>query len=505
MLARKYTPGFTVVEILVVLLVLGILVGLTAFGYQGWQQGLAKSQVKSDLNMALVAMEQARNFSESGYPTQIPATFKANKDVTPTYIWGDGQKFCIEMVSKTYSSVKYFIDTTQGKTARAGSCPASPVPPAAPSPSAVANSSSVITVSWSSVAGATSYEVRYGTGSPSLAAGCSSSPCTIGGLNAATAYTVSVVASNTAGSSPAGIASVTTQGPALGQTWTAITAPAANQWMAVAYGAGTFVAVSNTGTERVMTSSDGTNWTLRSSAVAAAGNWTNIEYDNGRFIALGTSTGTNRVMTSLDGITWTAGTMSAYNWEGVGYGASKYVALNANTPTTAYTSTDGLTWASTAGIPSGNWSEIAFGNGRFAAGAISGTNRMMYSSDGTTWTVSTLTNGSFSGISDVIYAGGKFVASANSSTNNVLTSSDGITWTAVTVPELSVGATLNSLEYTGVFYVGVGNNRIMTSPDAITWTNRTSPEANPWRSLAYGNGKLVAVSASGTNRIMVSP
>lgn len=409
--------GFTLVEMLVVIVILGILTSLSVFGYQSWQQGLAERQVQSDLQIAASAMENAKNFG-AGYPSSLPSNFTSSDRVTLTYRTGSLTSYCIDAVHTSTPSVQYFINSAQGSKPQVGTCP----PP-----------------------------------------------------------------------------------PVLGETWTALAAPAANSWMAVAYGAGKFVAVSSTGTSRVMTSTDGTTWTLQSSAVAAAGNWTNVQYDNGKFIALGNSTGTNRVMTSPDGITWTAGTLAAYNWEGTAYGANKHVALNANTPTTAYTSTDGLTWSTTAGIPSGNWSDIAYGNQRFVAGAISGTNRMMYSSNGTTWTVSTLTNGSFSGINDVIYAGGKFVASANSSSNNMLTSSDGVTWTGVTVPELGVGASLISLEHTGSLYVGVGNNRIMTSTDGISWTNRTSPEANPWRSVAYGNGKLVAVATSGTNRIMVSP
>lgn len=417
MIKTHSNNGFTLVEMLVVIVILGILTSLSVFGYGSWQRGLAERQVQSDLQIAASAMENAKNFS-AGYPSSLPSGLTSSDKVTLTYRTGDLTSYCIDATHASNPSIQYFINSAQGNRPAVGTCPPAPV---------------------------------------------------------------------------------------LGETWTAIAAPAANQWMAVTYGAGKFVAVSNTGTSRVMTSTDGTNWTLQSSAVAAAGNWTNVQYDNGKFIALGSSTGTNRVMTSPDGITWTAGTLAAYNWEGTAYGTSTHVALNANTPTTAYTSADGLTWSSTSGIPSGNWSDMTFGNGRFVAGAISGTNRMIYSSNGTAWTIATMTNGSFSGINDVIYEGGKFVASANSSTNNVLTSLDGISWTGVTVPELGVGSSLLALEHTGSIYVGVGSNRIMTSTDGISWTNRTSPEANPWRSVAYGDGKLVAVATSGTNRIMVSP
>ena len=64
-----------------------------------------------------------------------------------------------------------------------------------------------------------------------------------------------------------------------------------------------FVAVSTNGTNRVMTSTDGTTWTARSAS--EANGWRSVTYDNGTFVAV-SDTGTNRVMTSTDGTTWTA-------------------------------------------------------------------------------------------------------------------------------------------------------------------------------------------------------
>jgi prepilin-type N-terminal cleavage/methylation domain-containing protein len=412
MINTKRNHGFTLAEMLVVIVILAILTGLSVFGYRGWQQSIAQREVKSDLNMVATAMESAKNFG-TGYPTSLPSSFKASSNVNVTLATSDGSSYCVSAVSANNPSIRFFVNSTT-KTPTAGSC------------------------------------------------------------------------------------------PVLGETWTAIAAPESNVWMSVTFGNGRFVAVSNTGTNRVMTSTDGLNWSIQSSAVAAAGNWDHIIYGGGRFVAIGSSTGTHRVMTSVDGLTWTAGTLGAYNWGALGYGNGVYVALNPNTPTTAYTSADGLTWTSTAGIPSGNWSAVAYGNSRFAAVALSGTNHLINSTNGTSWSLGSISSGTTANIGEVIYAGGKFVAAASSSTNNVMTSTDGITWTGTTVPGLGVGNGLSGLAYYNSTYVGVGNNKVMTSPDAVTWTSHTVPEANAWRSVTFGNGRLVAVAANGTNRIMVS-
>lgn len=110
-----------------------------------------------------------------------------------------------------------------------------------------------------------------------------------------------------------------------GITWTLQTTPvslgvASDRWYAVAYGNGYYVAVSNytLGGNYVMNSPDGINWTLRS--VPELGNeWSDIFFGAGVFVAV-SSTGSNRTMYSTDGTTWTAVAASAANtWFGGAY------------------------------------------------------------------------------------------------------------------------------------------------------------------------------------------
>ncbi len=84
-----------------------------------------------------------------------------------------------------------------------------------------------------------------------------------------------------------------------GTSWLgpAIVPPDISAWQSIIFSNSLFVAVSTSGTSRVMTSSDGTTWTLRQAA--EANGWRSIAFGNGTFVAVANN-GTNRVMTSID-------------------------------------------------------------------------------------------------------------------------------------------------------------------------------------------------------------
>ncbi len=283
-------------------------------------------------------------------------------------------------------------------------------------------------------------------------------------------------------------------------SWTARAAAEANSWSSVAYGKGLFVAVSSSGTNRVMTSPDGIAWTPRSAP--EANNWYSVTYGNGLFVAVAYS-GTNRVMTSPDGITWTARAAAEANqWWSVTYGNGLFVSVAQDGTNRVMTSPDGITWTARAATEANQWFSVTYSNGLFVAVANTGTNRVMTSPDGITWTARAAAEAS--GWSSVTYGNGLFVAVAEFGTNRVMTSPDGITWTA------RAAAAANawwSVSYGNGLFVAVaydGTNRVMTSPDGITWTSQAAAEANSWYSVTYGNGLFVSVAQDGTNRVMTS-
>lgn len=240
-----------------------------------------------------------------------------------------------------------------------------------------------------------------------------------------------------------------------GITWTQRTLPSVKNWISVAYGNGTFVAVSGAGSFSTSAaySSDGTTWTA---STCELGKWQSVAFGNGVFTAVATSTST--AQTSTNGITWTARTMAlSSTWGNIVYGNGVFVAQDdGSAGTTNFnTSPDGVTWTA-SGALSINTGCIAYGNGIFVCLPYSG-NLSAISSDGLVWqTVSN--NLPFSGpYNKIVFCNGTFFGFKSSSTNYIY-SNDGRSWMRGTLAVINTGAaavgngviaTLNSTASTG--------------------------------------------------------
>lgn len=286
------------------------------------------------------------------------------------------------------------------------------------------------------------------------------------------------------------------------EAWTSEVSAADNNWRAVTYGNGLFVAVSSNGTgDRVMTSPDGETWTSRTSA--ADNSWQGVTYGNSLFVAVA-STGTDRVMTSPDGITWTLRSTAgdAEQWVDVVYGNGLYVAVGVGGGA-VMTSPDGITWTLRT-IPSANdLYSVTYGNSLFVAVGDSG--YTITSTDGITWTQRT--PASLSDWVGITYADRLFVAVSNvGSVNSISTSPDGITWTLRTAPNTNVieAVTYGNNLFVAITSTGTGN-RAIKSNDGINWVADDTTADNDWRWVTFGNGIFVAVAASGTgDRVMIT-
>jgi len=114
----RLASGFTLVEIMVTMIIIGILSGVSIVGYGSWKESTITAQLKSDLNGAVAAMDNARNFG-NGYPTAIPTTFKPSNGVTLSGggVLG-GKGYCI-----TATNEKWRNSITQDKVILSGPCP----------------------------------------------------------------------------------------------------------------------------------------------------------------------------------------------------------------------------------------------------------------------------------------------------------------------------------------------------------------------------------------------
>lgn len=119
---RRFGYGFTIVELLVVVIVISVVTAITVIGYGAWQKNAREAQVKSDLSQAASAMEAARNFSE-GYPSSIPATFSPSSDVEVTISPSSTlTSYCIDAKSLVTPSIVYHIDSSSSDNILEGPC-----------------------------------------------------------------------------------------------------------------------------------------------------------------------------------------------------------------------------------------------------------------------------------------------------------------------------------------------------------------------------------------------
>ena len=275
-----------------------------------------------------------------------------------------------------------------------------------------------------------------------------------------------------------------------------------NNWSSVVYGNGTFVTVDYVGTNRVMYSSDGIDWTPASAS--EQNSWTDVTFGDGKFVAVAT-TGTNRVMHSTDGITWTAAPAISgdYYWTSVTYGNGKFVAVAPNGANRVMHSSDAVTWTAASAASDAEWQSITFGNGKFVAVGWKAANSIMHSTDGITWTGAQPPLDSV--WTSVTYGGGKFVAvTYTGGLNRVIVSSDGVTWQVSAASETNhwQAVTYGDGKFVAVAYDGT--NQVMYSTDGYTWLPSAAP-AGDWRGVCYGGDKFIAVGyAGGSYTVMYS-
>jgi hypothetical protein len=279
--------------------------------------------------------------------------------------------------------------------------------------------------------------------------------------------------------------------------------PADQQWEAVTYGNGKFVAVASSGSgNRVMTSTNGSYWTSRTSA--SDSNWQGITYAGNQFVAVGS----NAVMTSPDGITWTSRTAPNGEWQAITNCGGLYVATATWGSNYIMSSTDGIEW--TVRTPSTAWSHDAVACSaevpRFVSVSMFG--RGWSSANGTTlW--STQNPGAIVDIRTVAFGAGRFSwleYSTNTGNRYGAYSTNGVNWTN------TASAPANQwkyITYGGNKFIAVAeggvNSRSAYSTDGANWTLGSGVPNNSWQGIAYGAGKYVAVANSGTgNRVMTS-
>lgn len=119
----RHQSGFTIVELLVIIVVMGILLSLSVFAYGDWRLRTARNEVQSNLIQLRSAMENARNF-DNAYPATIPASYDQSSTVTTTLVTlAGGAAYCVKGQSTARTSVVYYINlpnTSEPTTTKPG-------------------------------------------------------------------------------------------------------------------------------------------------------------------------------------------------------------------------------------------------------------------------------------------------------------------------------------------------------------------------------------------------
>lgn len=344
---------------------------------------------------------------------------------------------------------------------------------------------------------------------------------TITSLNLNGATIVNSVSGLSADNTFSPVITPTTIGTAPSQEWTLQTTPS-GAWNKIIYGSDKFVVVGNSDT--IIYSLDGINWSSASftDSVLSGANWKGICYSSqlNRYVAVADS-GTKRVATSSDGVTWTLQDASTNaTWVSVAYGAGVFSAVNNNTTGSRIMySSDGFTWSSsgvtTGSVAIGTAYHITYENGWFLISRQNSSineSRVIKSTNGINFTNTLIESGSQNPITtEIIYGSSHFVGIANSGI--LRRSTDTSSWTNSSYSTLFGGITVNSfhgLTY-GVraststpYYYAVARSRsssqvIYSTDQGVSWTSQTITTTTGWNSICYANGIVVAVNnGSGT-------
>ena len=202
--------GFTIVELIVVVAVIGILAGVVLVSYGSWRTSVATASVKSDLQHAASAMESSRSFGNT-YSATLPTTFTSSSGDTMTLTVTSATSFCIDGTSSNSSSIQYYIDNlTQATGPKIGTCATrtSALLPSVPTGLTVGLASTTsLSLTWTASSNATSYtaqcasDTAFIVGSQSTTVTDPTVTAVVTGLSSTTSYYCRVNATNASSTS----------------------------------------------------------------------------------------------------------------------------------------------------------------------------------------------------------------------------------------------------------------------------------------------------------------
>jgi prepilin-type N-terminal cleavage/methylation domain-containing protein len=132
------TLGFTIVELLVVIVVIGTIATLAIVSYVGVSRKASSASIQADLANADRQLELFKTQSPNAhYPLanecpnassdNICITGSSGNNVSYIVDPSDNRSYCIEISNASDSSISYYIDNTNNQVMQEGNCPGPPV------------------------------------------------------------------------------------------------------------------------------------------------------------------------------------------------------------------------------------------------------------------------------------------------------------------------------------------------------------------------------------------
>lgn len=371
-------------------------------------------------------------------------------------------------------------------------------PPVAPATVYAVTGNNKMTINWSAVSGATSYNVYYSTTTGLTdniikIAGVAA-PFTLAGLVNGTTYYFVVSAVNDAGESPASAeksAAPVPTGP--GREWSAQIPGTTNYLKGIVWGNNQFVAVGGSGT--ILTSPDGVTWTSQTSG--STDDLNGIAWSGTTYVVVGGWRGD--VLTSPDGTTWTTTSSGIRKYiHNVIWSGTQFVAVGMDA---IMTSPDGTAWTASVSDTGGKEiSSISWSGNKYVAVGEGPNGFLCYlSADGVNWYLQSV-DSPYNGIFNIASSGSEFAVAGPGGA--VFTSYYGTAWTAGTS---GVSSDFNGIMWSGNQFIAIGAvGTMVTSSDGITWTLQTPATSGSLNAVAASDDKIVAVGGTETSAVIVT-
>ncbi len=114
--------GFTIVELILVVVIIAIMATISIFGISSWRSRTATTELKNALLSAATAMKAEKNVGD-GYPATFPSSYSNSSTIVLELASSTATSYCINGYSKVVSETQMSVSSSYA-TPRQGLCSA---------------------------------------------------------------------------------------------------------------------------------------------------------------------------------------------------------------------------------------------------------------------------------------------------------------------------------------------------------------------------------------------